>query len=178
MVVTPGTTCVGEENVVATATVTDDQEQFDWYIWQSSTDVGTNWTDLTSAAQESFSSSEYTVTYALPSPIPSSYGTRIFRINVATSSPNLGSANCSLLSSGEIIIGNTEISLNTTSADVCQNASVTITGTATGDVSGIMYQWQESPTLNGPYSDVSSGGTSNSYSVPTSSVIIPAKIGQ
>ncbi|OXA76432.1 hypothetical protein B0A65_18820 [Flavobacterium frigidimaris] len=63
------------------------------------------------------------------------------------------------------------INTQPTDSEVCINQTHTFTVTATGNIpSGtLLYQWQTSAALAGPYADVTdgSGGTTSSYTTPT-----------
>lgn len=138
-------TCVGTSDVVASATITDAQQQFSWYKWQFSDNGGTSWSDATAAAQGTFSANSYSVNLALPSPIPNSIAGRIYRVNIATSSSNLGSAICSALSSNALTISNLNAGSIASNQTVCQGgdpaAFTSISASGSGTLS---YQWQSS----------------------------------
>ena len=140
-------TCVGTSGAVASATITDVQLQFSWYKWQYSDNSGSSWSDATTAAQATFSGTSYTVNYALPSPIPNNIAGRVYRINVATSSSNLGTSLCSALSSNALTISNLNAGSIAADQTICaggdpaQFTSVAASGTGT-----LTYQWQTSTT--------------------------------
>ena len=166
--VSPTTACIGDVNIIASATITDAQTQFSWYKWQYS-DNGTTWLDATSAAQGTFTGTSYTVTYALPSPITLSIAGRQYRINVATSSSNLGSELCSAISSGVLQVSNLNPGTVGTDQTVCSPgdpALFTNTSSATGGGT-ITYKWQISTTsTSAGFSDIAPAATSTTYNAP------------
>lgn len=165
--IAPVNTCVGTSGVVATATVTDAQQQFSWYKWQYSDNSGGSWTDVSTAAQATFSGSSYSVTLALPSPIPNSIAGRIYRINVATSSANLGTPLCSALSSNALTISNLNAGSIAADQTVCEGGDpAAFTSVAASGSGTLSYQWQLSTTsLTAGFTNITSA-TSATYNPP------------
>ena len=121
------------------------------------------------AAQGTFTGTSYTVTYALPSPITLSIAGRQYRINVATSSSNLGSELCSAISSGVLQVSNLNPGTVGTDQTVCSPgdpALFTNTSSATGGGT-ITYKWQISTTsTSAGFNDIIPAVTSVTYNAP------------
>ncbi len=166
--VSPTTACIADVNIIASATITDAQTQFSWYKWQYS-DNGTTWLDATSAAQATFTGTSYTVTYALPSPITLSIAGRQYRINVATSSSNLGSELCSAISSGVLQVSNLNPGTVGSDQTVCSPGDPALfTNVTSASGSGtITYKWQISTTsTSAGFNDITPAVTSATYNAP------------
>ncbi|MFZ1786970.1 MAG: CUB domain-containing protein [Saprospiraceae bacterium] len=173
VVVTPGKICIGDENASLTAQITDDLKQYRWYKWQYSTDSGGTWTDLTTGTQGSFpgSGNSFSTSYTMPSPIPSTYTNRIYRIVVATSSPNLDDSSCNAVSGNVVTIGNNTVSSQPSPITECQGDAQVLTASISGNTAGIVYQWQVSN--NGTSGWTNATGTGNntlSYTPPSTAI--------
>jgi len=67
------------------------------------------------------------------------------------------------------VYSNPSISTQPASIAAAVGSSVTLSVSGTGGSGSFTYQWQQSATSGGDFSNVASGGTSSSYSVPTGS---------
>ena len=65
------------------------------------------------------------------------------------------------------IFSNSSIVTQPINQTVAVGSTVTLSVSATGGSGSYTYQWQQSSTSGGTYTNVSTGGTSSSYSVPT-----------
>ncbi|MCB0648003.1 MAG: CUB domain-containing protein [Saprospiraceae bacterium] len=173
VVVTPGKVCIGDENAVLNAVITDDLKQYSWYKWQFSTNGGSSWTDLTSSVQGTYPSNgnSFSTTYNMPNPIPSTYSNRIYRIVVATSSGNLTDSNCNAVSGNVVTIGNTSISSQPGPIIECQGDNQSLSAVVSGNTSGNVYQWQASNNGTTGWADASGPGNATLNYTPPSSTI-------
>jgi hypothetical protein len=89
-------TCQGN-NITIRDTVRSYFNNYSNYKWQRSTDAGSTWSDITSAASATptwnGSAYEYITSYSMTNIAYADSGTR-YRVVVATTSPNLGNSSC------------------------------------------------------------------------------------
>uniref|UniRef100_UPI0037525A64 Ig-like domain-containing protein n=1 Tax=Emticicia sp. TaxID=1930953 RepID=UPI0037525A64 len=157
--------CIGTTAQTVSATVTDINQQYQYYKWQESTDNGSTWADLTSATLASFSSNTYTVSYNLPSPITLALNGRKYRIIVGTSTTNLANSSCSFLSTGTTIIVPTIVVTTSTTQTICLGSSASITANATGGTSPYTYTWNNGVGTGSPKSVSPSSTTTYTVTV-------------
>ena len=157
--------CIGTTAQTVSATVTDVNQQYQYYKWQESTDNGSTWADLTSATLASFSSNTYTVSYNLPSPITLALNGRKYRIIVGTSTANLANSSCSFLSTGTTIIVPTIAVTTSTTQTICLGSSASITANATGGTSPYTYTWNNGVGTGSPKSVSPSSTTTYTVTV-------------
>ena len=124
------------------------------YQWQSSTSSGGSFSNIAGANSAS---------YAAPT---TSSGTTYYRVVITDSV-----SGCNSVTSNEAeVIVNADPSITaqpTATQTVCEGGTTNISVTATGGVS-LNYQWQNSTTSGGSFSNIA-GATSASYAAPTTS---------
>jgi hypothetical protein len=143
--------CVGG-SVMLTAIVTGGSSALT-IQWESSTAPGGPFTAITG---------ETNTAYNAPTGTP---GITYYRIQV--SDPN---ADCEMPSSNptEVIVNeDAMISVFADNNEVCVGGSATFIATLTGGSSAVTLQWESSPNLGGPWTDIS-GETNSIYVAPTS----------
>lgn len=129
------------------------------YQWQRSLDGVTGWANVTDGSGAN--STTYTTGFV--------NADAFYRLHVTDSGPGCGVVDSSpaKVDVFEIPI----ISTQPTDGEVCINQTHTFTVVAAGNIpsSPLLYQWQTSTVLAGPYTDVTDGvgGTTASYTTPT-----------
>jgi hypothetical protein len=125
------------------------------YQWQSSPNGSTGWANIGGATSSNFTP---------PSNIA---GTFYFRVIVS----NSGTGCDQLISStSTVIIANVAVvSISVNNPVICIGGSALISSVVTLGSGNYLYQWQQSPAGQGTWSNITSGGTSSTYNVPSGS---------
>jgi large repetitive protein len=159
------TFCSSVTGASISATVTDDQRQLRWSKWQSSTNGGTSWSDVTLPVQNNFSGINYTTSFNLESPLTSASNNRQYRVIAATSLLNLFLPNCIGISpTSTITVSQPQITVNINNPTICVGGTSTLISTVAGN-GPFQYQWQQGT----PWTNIA-GATSSQFSPPSNAV--------
>ncbi len=100
-----GTSACVNRSYAINGTVDDNTGAYSWYKWQESTDGGTVYNDITSAAQGTFSGSTMNVSYVIPN-VTNSMNGNLYRLVVANSAANLNSVACLYNNTWLLVVSN------------------------------------------------------------------------
>jgi hypothetical protein len=144
--------CIGG-SVLLTSSITNGSGLFN-YQWQFSTNGGSSWSDATPNGTSS--------TYVAPTAVA---GTTTYRLVLT----DLGSGCVDPISNTVTVTVNPQptVSIAVNNPIVCLGGSSTITSTITNGSGNYTYQWQQSPTGSGSWTNVASGGNGANYNAPT-----------
>jgi large repetitive protein len=141
--------CIGGTTQKLTATIIDPLREHNSYLWQESTDGGSNWTTLTTVAEGVFVNDSLKVSVNLTRPTTAPI-TKIIRIRVATTNGSINDPVCSVTDTlTQIIVPPIKVvvSLPTT---ICSGAPTTLTATASGGSTPYTYIWTNTASTGSP----------------------------
>jgi hypothetical protein len=128
------------------------------YLWQSSPDGSTNWVNASGSGS---TTSTYT-------PSSTVVGTTYYRVLI-----NAANSGCDQVISNNataIITPDLSITTHPTGFEECVGGIMTLEVSSTGGTGTITYQWQQSPTGSGSWTNASGAGANTSIYTPASDV--------